>query len=103
MLNCDLIWRCSMYVTIRSYAGHELADALLANESEVKEVIRGVDGVKGYYVVRTEDGTVSVTVCDGQASAEETNREAANWVRENLGGSPGGAVQISGGEVVLSL
>ena len=92
-----------MYVTIRSYAGHELADALVANESAVKEVIGSVAGVKAYYVVRTEDGTISVTVSDSQASAEETNRAAADWVRENLGGSPGGSVQISGGEVIIDL
>ena len=92
-----------MYVTIRSYAGHDLADALVANESVVKEVIGAVEGVNAYYLVRTEDGTVSVTVCDNQAAAEETNRAAADWVRENLGGPPGGAVQISGGEVVLHL
>jgi hypothetical protein len=92
-----------MYVTIRSYDGHGLADALVANESVVKEIIGNVDGVEAYYLVRTDDGTVSVTVCDSQASAEETNRAAASWVRENLGDSPGGAVQISGGEVVLDL
>jgi hypothetical protein len=92
-----------MYVTIRSYVGHELADAILANQSAVKEVIGGVDGVKAYYLVRTEEGTMSVTVTDSEASAEETTRAAANWVRENMGDSPGGSAQISGGEVLVDL
>lgn len=92
-----------MYVTIRSYDGHELADALVANENVVKEIIGSVDWVEAYYLVRTDDGTVSVTVCDSQAAAEETNRAAASWVRENLGESPGGAAQIAGGEVVIDL
>jgi len=92
-----------MYVTIRSYAGQELADALVSRESDVKSVIGGVDGVKAYYLARTDAGTTSVTVCDDQASAEETNRAAANWIRENLPELPGGTPQISGGEVAISL
>ena len=90
-----------MYATIRNYADSDLADVLAAREEDVKRVIGGVDGVRAYHVVRTGDGTTTITVCDDQTAAEETNRAAAEWIRENLPERAGAAPQISAGEVVI--
>ena len=93
-----------MYATVRTYSGGpELADALVSHEADVKSLISGIDGFKAYYLVRTADGgTVSISVYDNEAGANESNTAAANWIRENLPDLGGSAPQVSAGEVVIS-
>jgi hypothetical protein len=48
-----------MYASVRVYTGsHDLADALVANESEVRRIVGDIDGFKAYYLIRTADGGV---------------------------------------------
>lgn len=92
-----------MYATVRTYAGNtDLADVLVQNEDAVRNLISGIDGFKAYYLVRADGGAVSITVYDDQAGAEESNRVAADWVRENAAEAAGSPPQISAGEVVIS-
>ncbi len=91
-----------MYATFRWYSNTELADQLAARADEVRSVIGGVHGFRAYYLVRTDSGTVSVTVADDQAGTEESNRVAAGWLRENLPDLATSAPSVSGGEVVVS-
>lgn len=92
-----------MYATVRTYSGGpELADALVSHEADVKSLISGINGFKAYYLVRTADGTVSISVYDNEAGANESNSAAANWIRENLPDLGGSAPQVSAGEVVIS-
>lgn len=92
-----------MYATVRSYSGGpELADALVGNEADVKSLVSGIDGFRAYYLVRTADGTVSISVYDDEAGANESNRVAADWIRKNLPELGGSAPQVSAGEVVIS-
>ena len=65
-------------------------------------MVSGIDGFKAYYLVRTADGTVSVSVYDNEAGANESNSAAANWIRENLPEPGGTAPRVSAGEVVIS-
>jgi heme-degrading monooxygenase HmoA len=91
-----------VYATVRTYsAGSELADALISNQSAVKDLISGIDGFKSYYLVRTADGAVSISVFENEAGAEESTRAAADWIRENLPDIGGAAPQVSSGEVVI--
>jgi hypothetical protein len=93
-----------MYATVRVYSGsRELADALVENESEVKRIIRGIDGFKAYYLVRTSDGAASVSVYENEAGADESNRVASDWIRENLPDLSVSAPQVSAGDVVISM
>ena len=93
-----------MYATIRnSVAGGDFADALVENESEVRRLIEGISGFHAYYLVRTPDGAVSISVYDDQSGAEESNRAAAEWVRDNLSHLSVSPPQISAGEVVISI
>jgi hypothetical protein len=93
-----------MHAVLRSYPGNsELADALAARADEVKAVISDVPGVRGYYLIRTAEGTVSVTVADDAAGTEASNAAAASWLRENLPDLAVGPPQTSAGEVVISL
>jgi heme-degrading monooxygenase HmoA len=92
-----------MYATVRTYsAGPELADALVSNAAEVKSLISGIEGFKAYYLVRTADGAVSISVYDNEAGANESTTGEANWIRENLPELGASAPQVSVGEVVLS-
>lgn len=94
-----------MYATVRSYAGSgNLVEALVENESSVRELISGIDGFRAYYLIRTDDGgAVSVSVYDDQAGREESNRVAAAWIRENLPDLAVGPPQVSAGEVVIAI
>lgn len=93
-----------MHAVLRSYPGNpELADALAARADEVKAAISGVPGVRAYYLVRTADGTVSITVADDAAGTEASNATAASWLRENMPDLAVSPPQTSAGEVVMSL
>jgi hypothetical protein len=93
-----------MHATLRWYGGNtELADQLAARGDEIREVIGGLQGLRAYYLVRTDGGTVSVTVADSEAGAEESNALAAGWIRENMPEVAASPPQTSMGEVVLSL
>ncbi len=92
-----------MFATVRSYAGdRDLADALVDRADDVKRIVSDIAGFHAYYLIQTDGGTVSVTVYDNQAGAEESNRAAAEWLRENLPDLQTGAPQVSAGEVVIT-
>jgi hypothetical protein len=93
-----------MFVTIRSYTGSkDLVDALVENESDVKELLTDIDGFKAYYLIRTSDGeTTSISVYDDQNGAEASSSAAADWIRENLSDLSVSPPQVTAGEAVLS-
>ena len=92
-----------MYATIRNYTHPTLALALVERESDVRRLIEGIEGFHAYYLIRTDDGVASVSVYDDQSGAEESNRAAADWIRENLPRMAIDPPQISAGEVVISI
>ncbi|HEV7134975.1 MAG TPA: hypothetical protein VGN27_14705 [Gaiellaceae bacterium] len=92
-----------MYATVRVYtAGHELVDALARNESAVRTLLGEIDGFRAYYLVRTPDGAISVSVYDTELGAESSTRAAAAWIAENLPELTGSTPQVSSGEVVIN-
>lgn len=92
-----------MHATFRWYADPSFADVLAEHADSVREVIGGVAGLRGYYVVKTDQGTVSVTVCDDEAGAARSSELAAAWIRENLPDLEIAAPNISSGEVAVSI
>jgi hypothetical protein len=92
-----------MYATVRNYTGGEgLVDELIDNEGEVKRLIQGIAGFRAYYLIKTDKGdAVSVSVYDERSGAEESNRAAADWIRQNLPDLSISAPQVSAGEVVI--
>jgi hypothetical protein len=92
-----------MYASVRRYAGNaDLADKLAARKDEVVPLISAVAGLRGYYLIRAGDDTVSVTVCDDEAGAQESNAVAAGWLRENMPEVASSPPEISAGEVVIT-
>ena len=79
-----------MYTVVRTYSGQgasELFDLLGQREEDVKALITGVPGFVNYAAVRSGDGGVTVTVCEDKAGTDESSRRAAEWVKENVGGT----------------
>ena len=92
-----------MHAAIRWYGGNlELADQLASRAEEVKAVIGGIAGFQAYYLVRVEGGTVTISVFDDQAGADESNRAAAAWLRDNMPEVSVAPPAVSAGEVLLS-
>jgi hypothetical protein len=94
-----------MYATVRNYAsGGGLVDVLVERESEVRDLLTGIDGFRAYYMLRTENGgAISVSVYDDAAGAEASNVAAAGWVRDNLPDlAAAGPPQTTAGEVAVS-
>ena len=92
-----------MYAVVRTYAGQgaaELFDLLGQREEDVKALISGVPGFISYAAVRSDDGGVTVTVCEDKAGTDESSRRAAEWVKENLGATINPPA-ISEGDAVL--
>jgi heme-degrading monooxygenase HmoA len=92
-----------MYATVRSYTtGGEFGDALVEHADEIRPLLTEIDGFRAYYLLRTDDGVVSVSVYDDQAGAEESTRAAATWVAENLSDLQVSPPQVKTGEVVIN-
>ncbi len=77
-----------MYIAIRRYQlmGSGSADEVLQRATEgFIPIIKDAPGFLAYYAVDGGGGTVaSVSIFEHRAGAEESNRMAADWVRENL-------------------
>ena len=79
-----------MYVVVRSYSGQgasELFDLLGQREEDGKELISGVPGVVRYAAFRSDDGGMTVTICEDKAGTDESSKRAAGWVKDNVTGT----------------
>ena len=95
-----------MHAVVRNYSGSgakELFGMLEGRKGEVEELIRSVTGFVAYTLIRTDDGGVTVTVCQDKAGTDESLQIAREWIQKNaadLGTSP---PTVSEGSVVLLL
>ncbi len=95
-----------MHAVVRSYSGpgaNELFDLIGQRTSEVEDIICSVSGFVAYLLIRTDDGGVTVTVCQDKAGTDESLQVARDWIQQNaadLGTSP---PAVSEGSVVLNL
>ena len=89
-----------MHTVIRNYqAAPTLAEDLKKRSKDVESIVSTVPGFIAYYLVKTTDGAVSITVCDDRNGCEESTKRAANWLRENMPNLKLGPPQIIAGEV----
>ena len=93
-----------MYASIRRYKTSPGAAAELArrvNQGFVP-IISKAPGFVAYYVVDAgNDVVASVSVFQDQAGAEESNRMAADWVKENIVSLVSGSPEITAGAVTV--
>jgi hypothetical protein len=93
-----------MYATVRRYDGvTDPAEAGRRVEAGFVPLIRQVQGFVAYYWADAGGGVmVSTSVFEDQAGAEESNRRAADFVRENLTSLLPNPPQVTAGDVVAS-
>ena len=103
--NCVLEDR-AMHAVIRTYSGNgakELFDLLERRKSDVESVIRPVKGFVGYVLIRTDEGGVSVTVCQDKTGTDESVQRARDWIKENASGIGTSAPKVTEGQVILQV
>jgi hypothetical protein len=91
-----------MYATVRRYEGvtNPTEAGRLVKEGFVP-FISQIPGFVAYYWVNAGGGVmISTSVFQDQASAEESTRRAADWVRQNLVSVLPNPPQVTAGEVV---
>ena len=94
-----------MHAVVRRYSGQgatELFEVLERRRDDVERIIRGVPGLVSYSLIRTNDGGISVTVCEDKAGTDESIRVAANWIRENTSTSAS-APEVSEGSIIVRI
>ena len=91
-----------MYATVRTYSEADgLADSLVEQADGVRQLISKIDGFQAYYLIKTADGAVSVSVYDTEAGTNESATAAASFLRDNIPNFSGAAPTVASGEVVL--
>ena len=93
-----------MFASIRKYNGAPLlVDELVKKQNEIKSVLQPIQGFQSYYLLKTNDGAISMTVCDNRAGAEESNRVESTWLKDKLPTFATRAPEITTGEVRFHL
>lgn len=95
-----------MHAVIRNYSGSgakELFALLQERKSDVETELRKVKGLVSYTLLRSNDGGVSVTVCQDKGGADESVRIAREWIQKNAASIKANPPAISEGAVILHL
>ena len=95
-----------MHTVIRSYSGSGatgLIDLLEDKKEEVDSLIRAVTGFVSYSLIRTDDGGVSVTVCQDKAGTDESLKLAKEWIQEHGSHLSVGPPTVAEGSNILQL
>jgi hypothetical protein len=91
-----------MYATVRRYEGvTDPREAVRRVKESFVPLISQLPGFMAYYWVDAGGGVmISTSVFQDQASEQDSNRKAADWVRQNAAKLYPNAPQITAGEVV---
>ena len=93
-----------MYTVIRRYTGNSLRDVIKQNEESLRTAMSGVPGFRGYYMVESNGGLATITVCENQAGTAESTKRAAQWVKDHVPGSANlSKPDIFEGETILEI
>jgi hypothetical protein len=95
-----------VYGVIRWYAGSgakELFDLIVERKDEVEGLLRGVTGFASYTLIQTDDGGVTVTVCQDKAGTDESVQVARDWVAANAADLGTAAPTVTEGSVGMHL
>jgi hypothetical protein len=92
-----------MYTSVRRYEGCPNAKELAQKVSEgFLPIVSQVPGFISYLVVDSGGGVVSsISTFLNQAAAEESNKRAADWVRQTIAHLLPNPPQITAGEVTV--
>lgn len=93
-----------MFTSIRKYKVKPgTASAILGKvQTDFVPIVSKAPGFVAYYVLEAENDTIaSVSVFQDQKGAEESNKLAAGWVRENIAPMVTGTPEITAGETKI--
>ena len=91
-----------MYTVIRNYTGTPtLADDLKKRSKDIQGEIGSVPGFIAYYLVKTTDGMISVTVCENKTGCDESTKRAASWLKQNMPNVKIAPPQVTSGELAF--
>ncbi|HEV8217541.1 MAG TPA: hypothetical protein VGP95_16945 [Gemmatimonadaceae bacterium] len=94
-----------MHATIRRWnAAAPLIAEIERRTQEVENIVSSTPGFVAYHAVKSGDTLISMTVCQDKNGADEVNRRAAKWVRDNFPAdvAVGLTPEITEGEEFLS-
>lgn len=93
-----------MYASLLKYAGvPQLAEELIKKQDDLKTVLRRVHGFNAFYLLKTNDGAVSLTVCEDRPGVEESNRVSAAWLKDKLPTFAARTPEITIGELQIQV
>ena len=95
-----------VHAVIRTYSGQgakELFDILEQRRGEVQNAIRAVSGFQSYILIRTDDGGVTVTVCQDKAGTDESSQVSREWIQQNVSDLDVSPPVVSEGPALLQL
>ena len=93
-----------MHAVARTYSGQgakELIDLLEQRNAEVEDVMGPVSGLQAHTLIRTDDGGVTVTVCQDKAGTDESLQVARDWIKQNASDLNTNLPAVSEGPVVM--
>ena len=93
-----------MYASIRRYKTAQGKAAELAQRVNqgFLPIISNVEGFVAYYVVDGgNDVVASISIFQDPVAAEESNRVAAEWVKDNIASLVSGTPEIVAGAVIV--
>ena len=94
-----------MHAVVRHYSGqgaHQLFDEIEAQLNGLEEAIRSVPGVVTYTLLRTDNGGISIFVCQDKAGADESVRVAHEFIHKIFTGQANPPV-VSEGATILHI
>ena len=95
-----------MHAVVRNYSGSgakELFDLLEERKADVESIMRSVTGLVTYSAIRTDDGGVTVTVCQDKSGTDESIRVAREWIQENASGIGSSPPAVSEGSIMVQI
>jgi hypothetical protein len=92
------------YLVTRLYQlapDHTMEELAAAVESGFMPIVSNVPGFLEYFLVETGEGVLSISVFTDPAGMDESTRQAADWVEQNLAGFFAGPPTVTTGSVWL--
>jgi hypothetical protein len=93
-----------MYAEIRKYTSGSIDEVMRRAKAGFAPLISSHAGFKAYYILKEGPNTsASISIFETQAEARDSNRLAADWVRQNLAALVPQPPEITEGEVELAI
>ena len=92
-----------MYAVIRKFNRmRSPEEAARRAEAGLIPILRQSPGFRGYYVVRSGEMIVSISMFDTQDAVQDAHLRAVGWIKDNLSDLVDGEPEVISGEVVVS-